>query len=254
MYGGKNAPAYPCVLVDLNTQLDFFDVKGACPVLETDVLYKRLRRVVAWVKRNQAPVISSMDAHRIMEVSGSGGSAPRCVEGTLGQSKLDFTLLPNRVYIAGDNTLSVPIDLFTRHQQVIFPQRSKDLFANPKADRFITQLNAGEFIVFGAVAEHEVKAIVLGLLARRKTVSIILDGCGAWNYSELDLSIRQMQAKGANVITVDELVARKLQRRWRYTADCMVSAFRPIGYAHPGKITRTKVTNGRRNNRRRNGR
>lgn len=236
MYGGKSAPKLPCVLVDLNTQLDFFDANGACPVLEPDLLYARLRRVVAWVKRNHAPVISSMDAHRISESGDSDSSAPWCIEGTHGQGKLDFTLLPNRIFIAGDNTIAVPIDLFSRHQQVIFPQRSEDLFANPKADRFITQQNTDEFIVFGAVSEHEVKAIVLGLLARNKSVSVLLDGCGAWSYSESDLSIRQMTAKGANIITVDELVSRKLHRRWRYTADCMVRAHRAIPYASPDRI------------------
>ncbi len=218
----------PCVLIDLNTQHDFFDAGGACPVLDVPGVYRCLRRVVAWVKRNQVPVISTLDLHRGVELDHR--TVPvRCVEGTRGQTKLDFTLLPNRVFIAGDNMLSVPIDLFGRHQQVIFPQRSRDIFANPKADRFITQLNAAEFIVAGAVAEHEVKAVVLGLLARNKRATIVSDVCGAWNHSEMDLSLRQMAAKGAVVITAEELLRRKLPRCWRYTSSTVVSAHRPFG-------------------------
>lgn len=232
MRTGANGQPYDYVLIDLNTQRDFFDVDGACPVLDVDGVYRCLRRVVAWVKRYQVPVVSTMDAHRSRETDFVAPAA-HCIEGTPGQSKLDFTLLPNRVYIAGDNTLAVPIDLFRRHQQVIFPQRTLDLFANPKADRFITQLDAREFIVYGAVAEREVKAVALGLLIRNKRVTIVADGCGSWNRSEYDLSLRQMAAKGARVISIDEFVTRRLPRRWRYTANSLINAHRPIGYLDP---------------------
>ncbi len=240
MAAGTNGRSHDCVLVDLNTQRDFFDPSGACPVLEPQHLHRCLRRVVAWVKRYQIPVVSTMDAHRRMEFEFIASSA-HCIEGTPGQSKLEFTLLPNHVYIAGDNTLAISIDLFRRHQQVIFPQRTNDLFANPKADRFMTQLKTNEFIVFGAVAEREVKAVVLGLLARNKRVSIVADGCGAWNRSECDLSLRQMSAKGADIISIDELLARRLPRRWRYTENSLISTQRPIGYLDPKN---TQTTNG----------
>ncbi len=214
-------------------------MQGACPVLDVMGLCRCLRRVVAWVKRNQVPVISTLDLHRSVETHGSPSPA-RCVEGTVGQSKLDFTLLPNRLFVAGDNTLSVPTDLFGRHQQVIFPQRSRDLFANPKADRFITQLDAAEFIITGAVAEYEVKAVVLGLLARAKRVTILSDVCGAWSKSEMELSLRQMYAKGANVIAAEELLRRKLPRRWRYTDSALVSAHRPAAAGHSNGRNGTK--------------
>lgn len=228
MLNGKNGAGPSCVIVDLNTQRDFFDVGGASPVLNVTGLFARLRRVVAWAKRNQVPIVSSMDCHRPAEANGPG--VPRhCVEGTLGQSKLPFTLMPNRIYVAGDNTLSVSVDLFRQHQQVIFPLRSRDLFANPKADRFLTQLSADEFIVCGAIAEHEVKAVVLGLLIRNRSVTVVTDACGSWSQSELDLALRQISAKGAVLLTSEQLLARKLPRRWRYTHTGLVSAFRPNG-------------------------
>lgn len=243
MQSGANGQRHKCVLIDLNTQWDYFDSGGACPVLRVEDLYRSLRRVVAWAKRYQVPVVSTMDAHR--HVDGDFTTpVVHCVEGTHGQNKLEFTLLRNRIYIAGDNTLAISIDLFDRYQQVIFPQRTKDIFVNPKADRFITQLQADEFVVYGAVAEREVKAVVLGLLVRNKCVSIIADGCGSWNRSESDLSLRQMTAKGAHVISVDEFVARRLPRRWRNGADVPDRTNLPIGYMDP---TRTRRFNGDRN-------
>ena len=216
MQNGRIGRTTPCVLVDMNTQFDFFGGEGACPVVNHLEKHACLRRILAWAKRNQVPIISSMDSHRRVEHTNNG--IPRhCIEGSVGQRKLPFTVLPNHVFVAGDNTLGVSVDLFQKHQQVIFPQRDTDLFTNPKADRFLTQLDAEEFILFGAIAEYEIKAVALGLLVRNKRVTILMDGCGFWNLSEFDLSLRQARAKGARVISICELRERKLPRRWKYT-------------------------------------
>jgi len=224
MLGNHNGDTLPCVLIDLNTQRDFFDPAGACPVVDPHEMHRELRRVIAWAKRNQAPVVSSMDSRRRVEMA-RNGQTRYCVEGSNGQGKLPFTLLPNRVFVAGDNTLAISTDLFHRHQQVIFPQRTADLFANPKADRFMTQLHVDEFILFGAIAECEIKAVALGLIARHKRATVVTDACGCWNRSESELSFRQMAAKGATLLTTDELLKRKLARPGRYTATTRLVAW-----------------------------
>lgn len=234
MLDGKDGQAFSCVLVDLNTQRDFFEPTGACPVLDTAGLYASLRRIIAWAKRNQVPVVSSLDSHRRSDAN-HHGTAIHCIEGSTGQSKLPFTLLGSRTFVEGDNTIAVPVDLFRRHQQVIFPQRSKDLFANPKADRFITQLRADEFILFGAVAENEIKAVALGLKARGRRATVLIDGSGSWNRSESELSFRQMAAKGITLLTVNELLVRKLPRRMRNGPGA-------VAYAWPA--THSPSTNG----------
>jgi nicotinamidase-related amidase len=232
----KLSETLSCVFVDLNTQRDLFDQSGAYPVLSVDGVYQCLRRTIAWVKRNQVPVISTVDLRRRSEYR-QHLHQPLHLDCNDGQSKLEFTLLSNRRYIAGDNTLSVSIDLFDRHQQIIFPQRTKDLFGNPKADRFITQLKVDEFIIIGALAEQEVKAVALGLLARNKRVTVVRCACGAWSDPEMDLAMRQIAAKGADIITLDELLARRLPRRFRYTADSVVSSHRPFRFGDSARPT-----------------
>lgn len=208
--GKKSVPhIYPFALIDLNTQGDLFDPDGATPVVFAEGMRAPLRRVVAWMRRNRVPVVSSMQTYRMRDVQ-----PDRCIAGTPGQNKVDYTLLPDHIYIAGDNTLAIETNLFRKHQQVIFPQRSQDLFANPKADRFLTQVRVEHFFVFGALCEQDVKTVTLGLLARAKKVSVISDACGCWNQMEADLALRQMQAKGAGVLTIDELVERRVRSRW----------------------------------------
>ncbi len=205
----------PCVLVDVNTQIDFLDPAGSAQVTNREVLVPELRRVVAWAKRNQVPVISSLDCHRVEERR-NGRLNQHCVDGTHGQEKVDFTLFGSFVKVEGDNTLTVPIDLFRKHQQVIFRKRTADFFLNAKADRFITQLPASEYVIVGLGLECSVKAIALGLLARHKRVSVVLDGCGFFSPAEADLAVRLLEAKGAEIITVQDLLQRKLARPIRY--------------------------------------
>lgn len=217
MIANQNGWRYECVLVDLNTQRDFCDSGGARPVANREGLLPTLRRLIAWTKRNQVPLVSSLQSCRSGELS-STQSYACCLDGSPGQQKIEFTIMPCRVQVEVDNTLTVSTELFDQCQQVIFRKRTEDLLANPKADRFLTNLPAQEFIVFGNALEIDIKAVTLGLLARNKTVAVVRDACGFWDAARADLAVRQMEAKGATVVTVDGLLTRKLSRLHRYRA------------------------------------
>lgn len=218
MKGRKNGRShYECVIVDLNTQFDFCDCNGIQPVNNSHELHRAMRHMVAWSKRNQVPIISSIESHRKCDFTEYAHTV-YCLDGSTGQQKIDFTILDNHASVEVDNTLCCPVELFQRYQQVIFRQRSDDLLANPKADRFFTQMPTDEFIVFGVSLEGAVKALALGLLARNKKVIIVPDACGYWNPVAADLSVRQLIAKGASITSVDELLTRKLSRTFRYSS------------------------------------
>lgn len=247
MIGRGNGRVHECVVVDIATQRDFCDSAGALPVSNIDTLIPALRRVIAWTKRNHAALVSAIDTHRQWELNPDGRPL-HCVDGTLGQKKLEFTVLPSRIRIEPDNTLAIPTDLFRFYQQVVFPKRTDDLLANPKADRLLTHLPTREFIIFGNGTEGAVKSLALGLLARGKQVSVVIDACGHWNKALAELAVRQMMAKGAHIITVDELMTRRLSRRQRYPS----SIFRLNGktYRH-GNVSAAQGTTdvqGRREN------
>lgn len=207
---------HECVVLDLNTQCDFLLPDGAYPVQNREQLLPALRRIIAWVKRNHAPVVSSLDSHRLNEVNQHPEPA-HCVDGSRGQHKIDFTRFPRCNRIEFDNNLCVPLDLFSEFQQIIFRSRQKDLLSNPKADRFLTQLPANEFILFGNCLEDSIKFVTLGLITRHRKVTVVRDGCGYSDASMAELAERQLMAKGAGIISVDQLLQRKLSRRIRYS-------------------------------------
>jgi nicotinamidase-related amidase len=217
MTGRRNGRAYECVLVDVDTQRDFCDPSGAHPVTNLPTLIPALRHTVAWVKRNQAPIISSIDSHRPFDLTESGHPVC-CLDGTGGQRKVNFTVFPSRTWIEVDNTLSCPTDLFQNYQQVIFRKRTDDLLANPKADRFFSQVPTKAFMIFGVSLEGSVKSLTLALRAREKPVTVLVDACGYWNKSAAELALRQVIAKGAQTTTIAELLQRRLDRRRRYAS------------------------------------
>lgn len=214
-WGKRYTRTLPCVYVDVNTQNDFLGERAVCPVHNRDVLLPALRQTVAWAKQNQVPVISSLDCHRRGELR-NARLPQHCIDGTGGQAKVDFTLCGSFVQVEGDNTLAVPIDLFRRYQQVIFRKRTADFFLNPKVDRFISQLPVAEYILAGLGVEGSVKAIALGLIARSRLVTVVVDACGYFDRSEADMAIRLLGAKGANLITVEQLLERRIPRYIRY--------------------------------------
>lgn len=233
--GGKHF-LLECVVVDLNTQRDFLEADGAYPVLNREELVPLLRRVIAWTKRNHCPVVSAIDAHRALELR-TEAEPVHCLDGTRGQAKLPFTLFPLHDRIEYDNTLAVPLDLFHHFQQIIFRKRHHDLLSNPKADQFLTGLDAGEFVLFGSGLESSIKILALGLLARNRKVTIVTDACGYWDRTRADLACRQLEAKGARLLTVDDLLRRKLSRKHRYPLHPIAPISGPIdGFLHVSRV------------------
>lgn len=191
------------VLVDFNTQWDFLDPGGAVTVRNRESVVPRMRRLMALARVAALPVITSIEAHRPTDPF--GGMAPHCIEGTTGQKKLGFTLLSPRIVVQADNSFDLPYNVMSRYRQVIFTKQGNDFFANPKADRLLTELEPQEYVIFGVGLERCIKAIALGLLARHKKVAVVADACGYWIEADADLALRQLSAKEVRILTVDEL-------------------------------------------------
>ena len=219
----KRRNSFERVLVDMNTQCDFLLPTGALPAANRAEVLPNIRRIMNWGRISGVPIISSLEAHRHGE--SQRGLPLHCVDRSSGQKKLPFTMMPRRMMLFGDNTLDLPIDPFRRFQQVIFTKRDRDFLSNPKADRLIHSIRADHYVVFGVIAEYCIKAAVLGLIARRQFAVVVSDACGYWSANEGELSLRQMEAKGAVLITTEELVTGSADARIKElaAARCMSS-------------------------------
>jgi nicotinamidase-related amidase len=214
----KGAVNWNRVLIDICTQRDFLDPGAILQVANRDAVVARLEQIFAWARRVRIGMFSSVESHRPAEPP--AGFPLHCIDGTPGQEKLAFTYLRPSILVEVDNTLALPPDLREKYHQLVFRKRARDVLSNPKADRFLTSLEAEEFIIFGVGLEQAIRVLALGLLARHKTVTVVGDACGFWSSADADLALRQLGAKTIRIVSTEELTAppapptaRSLQRR-----------------------------------------
>ncbi len=183
------------VLIDVDTQRDFLVAEGTACVRNHRRVLANIRRVAAWARRNDVKIVSTVQIY-----TNNGSKAKFCVDGTDGIKKISYTLRNNRCIFAADGNTDLPRDVMRAYEQVIFGKRCIDPFEEPRIERFFSEINAEEFVVIGAGTEKSVKATVLGLLQRGKRVTVVIDATGIHDRNEADLAIRQMQAKGAQIV------------------------------------------------------
>ncbi|MCH8806086.1 MAG: cysteine hydrolase family protein [Planctomycetes bacterium] len=206
------------VFLDICTQRDYLAEGGTRPSVNGPQLLPNLKRLMAFERWAGVPTISCMDAHHSGEVRGT--LRPDCVIGTPGQRKIGFSIMPRHVLIDSDNYLSIPLDILVHFQQAIFTKAHRDPFTNPKLDRLLTEMPAGRFVVFGVSLEVSIRLLVLGLLLRRRKVVLVEDACGFWSGNEAKMTVRQLIAKGCEIVSTEGLIrsafgARKLNGQSR---------------------------------------
>lgn len=193
------------VLVDVDTQYDLFVQANH----DATALLGRVRRLMAWARQRHVPVVSTaLSRPYSVSTVRTPGAPDACIEGTPGQQKLRYTTLPVRVVFGAENRFDLPRNLLEDYQQVIFEKRSADPFAQPRADRLLTDLKADEFVVFGMGTSTAVKATVLGLLHRGKRVLVVYDAVERSDRRATTMALRQMEAKGARMVTTEYLTGQ----------------------------------------------
>ena len=192
------------VFVDLCLQRDYLSPDGAQPALNAPLILPNLKHLMAFARWAHVPTLSCIDLRRPNDVRGL--PAPACVAGTLGQQKLPFALLPDRLTVESDNSLCVALNLLQQHQQIIFAKQHRDPFTNPKLDRLLTEAPARRFVVFGAGVEHSLRLLALGLLLRGRRVTVVYDACGYWNAEDGVMAVRQLDAKGCELVSTQQLI------------------------------------------------
>jgi len=156
---------------------------------------------MAWVRLSNIRVIST-----VRDFVGVDDSTMNVRHDLSAQQKLHYTIRNKNISFNADGCTDLPRDIFKRYEQVILHKRRIDPFAEPRADRMLSELRVDEFLIIGALTEDAVKATVLGLLARRKRVTVLTDAIGGRDRGSAEIALRQMQAKGAKLMEVKNLI------------------------------------------------
>jgi len=198
------------ILIDVNTQKDFLLAGGKACIRNHRRVLAHIRRVMAWARAGNVPIISTAEVY---PDNNGNGAIDYCIDGTEGQKKIRYTLLRDRINFPADGSTDLPRGMLWQYRQVILHKRCVDPFEEPRIERLLSEVRAGEFILIGASAEGAVMATALGLLQRGKRVSVVVDAVGSHNKREARLALRKMEAKGAKLIETKRLAGTSHLRR-----------------------------------------
>jgi len=182
------------IVVDVDTQRHFFVNSGIVCVQNHRRVLANILRVVNWAKQRNIRMISTI---QVFPSEYPYCNSPICdVEG---QKKVDYTFRRRRTSFSADDRTDLLPEILDRYDQVIFQKRCFDPFEEPRADRMLSELQADEFILVGALTEGAVKATAIGLLARQKNVTILVDATGSYSRTVGEVTLRLILERGGKL-------------------------------------------------------
>lgn len=200
------------VLLDVETQRDFFCPGGSCFKPEALKALKNIYALFDWARREQIPVLSTVLRVRPQEI-GPLAPVPHCIDDTWGEQKLPRTALPHRINMGLLNTTDLPDDLLSTYGQVIIERRETDLFAHARAERLITELPHTTFVICGAGVARSIAQAAIGLRTRGFGVILAKDASLDLGDPGAAMARSRMEAKGVVFAPAHEIVAPRIAKR-----------------------------------------
>lgn len=195
------------ILLDMETQRDFFAPGGSCYRKESSSVAQNIYRLVRWAFEDGIPIISTVLRVPVGR-RGPLADTPHCVDGTEGEHKLVRTILPGHMNFGLRNTTDLPLHVLTKHPQLIFEKRHTDIFAHARIERMITeQVVRGTFVLCGAGLAQSLFQAAIGLRSRGFHVIAASDAILRIGHPWEDEALRRMEAKGVLFVPTDRILA-----------------------------------------------
>ncbi len=193
------------VILDIETQRDFFHPSGACYTPEASSVAKNIYRLLRAARRRHVPVLSTVLRVRPGQL-GPLATVPHCIVGTPGERKMTRTLLTHRINLGLRNITDLPHGIFQHYHQVIVEKRDTNIFVHARIERLITEMSATTFVVCGAGVGQGIAEAVIGLRSRGFSVIVAKDAVLNTDGPRYILPIERMEAKGAVLLPTNKIV------------------------------------------------
>jgi nicotinate phosphoribosyltransferase len=212
--GGENMESAPprddsgrtTVFLDVDTQFDFMEPRGALYVPGAEQILPNLLRLANYARERRIPWIASADAHAPDDPSFSQWP-PHCVVGTPGQQRIPETkragvaVIPNR-----PGAFEGPSD---PRQEIVLEinieKQDYSVAANPNFEAVLAALGPSRFVVFGVATEYCVRDSALDLRRLNLPVDLVVDAVRAISEEDGRKAIEEMLAAGVRLVTTEEV-------------------------------------------------
>lgn len=193
------------IFMDIDTQIDFMESAGKLYVPRAEEIIPNLVRLMTYARQHGILVLSSSDAHTPDDAEFKIWP-PHCVIGTRGQQRINETLLPGAVTVPWQTRPFVlPRDW---PSQVVIEKDAYDTAANPNFDTILDVLGPRRFVVFGVATEYCVRADVLSLRERNRSVEVVLDAIKPITEEGGRKALEEMAAVGARFVRTADVLGQ----------------------------------------------
>ncbi|MGD1102291.1 MAG: isochorismatase family cysteine hydrolase [Terriglobia bacterium] len=190
------------VFFDVDTQVDFMSPTGRLYVPGAEQIVPNLQGLMNWARGNDAPVISTADAH-LPDDPEFKIWPPHCVIGTPGQQRIPETLFPDPVVIPCRPGAFQPPARWVG--QFIVEKPSYSAQDNPNFDALLRALGSRRAVVFGVATEYCVLAVALALCRRGFQVDVVIDAIQPISVADGHKALEEMAAAGVGIVTTAEV-------------------------------------------------
>ncbi|MBI3895345.1 MAG: cysteine hydrolase [Acidobacteria bacterium] len=197
---------YNTVFVDVDTQADFMLPTGKLYVPGAEKIIPTIERLRDFAEEHGVPVITSTDAHATDDPEFRQWPA-HCVRATPGQLKIPASLLSRYMVVPQERRYALIDAELSRYQQWILEKDDLDMFTNPQADDLVGRFDVGQYVVYGVATEYCVRLAVLGLLERKRPVTLLLDAIREIEAEGGQKALLEMKAGGAKLLNTEDVLA-----------------------------------------------
>ena len=190
------------VFYDVDTQMDFMLPAGALYVPGAERIVDCIAQLNRHAAAQRIPLISSVDAHLEDEVEFKAWPH-HCVTGTLGQRKVEATLVEGRVVIPNQPG---EIDV-AGARQIILEKQTVNAFDTMTIEPLLRQLNADRFVLYGVVTEVCVLWAARGLQKMGKRVTVVTEAIKELDAGNCRNALDEIRAGGGSVAGLGEILA-----------------------------------------------
>lgn len=193
----------PCIFIDVDTQNDFFDPKGAMPVKGAAEIRANLKTLVRHAQKRNIPVISAVERHTKSTLK----KGPYyCIAGTKGQKKISETSLKNSRVIGSEEGALNYANLLKRYDQLVLEKTNFNFFGNPHSLKLLKRARVKNCVVFGVAIDYGLEQTILKFLENGFKVWVPVDAVKPINEENREPVMKELRSKGAEMWNTEFII------------------------------------------------
>jgi nicotinamidase-related amidase len=194
----------PCIFIDIDTQNDFFDPKGAMPIKGAEEIRGNLKRLTQHAIKRKIKIFAGAQSYDPVEKS---KNARFCVAGTKGQKKIIETSVPNACILANEKSAANYETLLKKCRQIVLENENFKFFKNPHTLKLLKKAGVRNCVIYGAAIDYGIEQVALELIKNNFRVWVPVDAVKPINEANREPVMKELRKQGVEMWNTEFIIA-----------------------------------------------